>query len=172
MSIPHFCKLGPNGEPCGNVRKGEAYTLDQCRNCWLGEHDGAYRLLWGIPGHPTHAPRLRTTMATFATPTPIGHGPGTELKALLESLGAKANAGCSCNQKAAEMDAWGVSGCRERRDEIKQFLRDNAAERGWFEKAKAAALATAQGLAFQLNFSDIYGSLVDLAIQRAEASQS
>jgi len=170
MSVPHFCKLGPNGSPCGKFRKGEAYTLDQCRLCWLGEHDGAYRLLWGIPGHPTHAARPPQRLATFATPTPVG--PGTELKKLLESLGLKSEAGCSCNQKAEQMDAWGVEACRLHRNEIAGWLRDNAQQRGWLEKAKAAVLATAQGIAFQLDMTDLYGSLVDLAIQRAERLQT
>jgi hypothetical protein len=35
----------------------------------------------------------------------IGHGPGTELKALLKRVGIVASPGCSCNARAKLMDA-------------------------------------------------------------------
>lgn len=68
------------------------------------------------------------------------------------------------------MDRWGIDGCKNRRHLITNWLRENAEKRGWWEKAKAAALAAAQGIAFQLDMTDLYGSLVDLAIRRAEQS--
>lgn len=150
---------------CNRIRQGEAYTIDQCRVCWLATHDGTFRALWGIEGPATHAPRSR---GQTATPPSIGRGPGTELKKLLESLGLKSNAGCSCNAKAEEMDRWGVDGCKQRREEIAGWLRANAKERGWWEKAKATALAIVKGAAFELDPADLFGSLTDLAIRRAK----
>ena len=130
---------------CDIAGPGKPHEPNECRVCWLR--------LGGDPRVRAQEP----------------FGPGTELKKLLLSLGLRSNAGCDCNVKAAQMDRWGAAGCRERRDEITQWLRDNAKERGWVEKAKAAVLAAAQGIAFELNPSDLYGSLVDLAIQKAES---
>jgi hypothetical protein len=41
----------------------------------------------------------------------------------------KTTQGCSCNQHAAVMDAWGCDKCEERIDEIVGWLRDEAAKR-------------------------------------------
>lgn len=49
-------------------------------------------------------------------------GPGTELKLLLPDWLAKQSKGCSCSDRAAQMDAWGVDGCIENRDKIIGWL--------------------------------------------------
>lgn len=145
---------------CDLAGPGQPGNPNQCRTCWI-------RL-----GRPrTQHSEIQQPPPLTAKPT-LGYGPGTELMKLMNSLGIKKKAGCGCAAKAEEMDRWGVAGCRQRREEIAGWLRENAKERGWMEKAKAAALATAQGIAFRLDLSDLYGSLVDLAIQRAEAPQS
>ena len=94
-------------------------------------------------------------------------GPGTELGAMLRTLGIAPGAGCDCKAKQATMDQWGVAKCRERRDEIVGWIREGAPRWGWVERVKAAALAVTTGLAWQLDPTDPYGSLVDLAIARA-----
>lgn len=94
-------------------------------------------------------------------------GPGTELGAMLRSLGIAPGAGCDCKAKQATMDQWGVAKCRERREEIVGWIREGAPRWGWVEHVKAAALAVATGLAWKLDPTDPYGSLVDLAIERA-----
>ena len=104
-------------------------------------------------------------------PWPLDHGPGTELKALIASLGINPSPSCDCNAKAEQMNVWGVEGCKQRREEIVQGLRDNAPRWGWKDKLKAAALATVKGIAFKLDLSDPYGSLVDLAIRQAEEKE-
>jgi hypothetical protein len=38
---------------CGRFRRGEPYSLDQCRVCWLYEHDSRFRALWGDAGPAT-----------------------------------------------------------------------------------------------------------------------
>jgi glycosyltransferase involved in cell wall biosynthesis len=67
------------------------------------------------------------------------------------------------------MDAWGTDGCRQRRNEIAAEMRENAKTVSWFQKVRAAALAVKAGLAWSLNPADVFGSLVDEAIRRAEA---
>jgi hypothetical protein len=92
-------------------------------------------------------------------------GPGTELLLLLSSLGITEKPGCDC--KAATMDAWGVDGCRERRDEIAGWLRENQDKFGWREKLAAVTAAVESGLVFSINVFDPFGSIVDEAIRRA-----
>ena len=50
---------------------------------------------------------------------PPGYGPGTELKAILESLGIEAGPMCDVRTRANQMDLWGVEGCNANRE---QFL--------------------------------------------------
>jgi len=65
------------------------------------------------------------------------------------------------------MDAWGVEGCREHREEIVAWLRESYAATTWTERLAAGGIAIIDGLAFQLDLSDPFGSLVDEAIRRA-----
>lgn len=145
---------------CDLAGPGQPGNPNQCRTCWV-------RL-----GRPrTQHSEIQQSPLLAVKPT-LGYGPGTELMKLLESLGIKKKAGCGCAAKAEEMDRWGVAGCRQRREEIAGWLRENAKERGWMEKAKATVLAIKTGLAFELDVTNLYVSLVDLAIHRAEAADS
>jgi hypothetical protein len=98
-------------------------------------------------------------------------GPGTELKALLAELGITEFKGCGCCDKVRQMDAWGIDGCKEHFAEIRAWLIEAQAKASWFDKVKAAALAATSGLATHTDPLDIAGSLVRLAIQRAEEKQ-
>lgn len=64
-------------------------------------------------------------------------GPGTELKALLRTVGIVAKPGCSCNAKARQLDAWGPDECEARLEEIVGWLRDEARKRRflWLDSA-------------------------------------
>lgn len=97
-----------------------------------------------------------------------GYGPGTELKAIISSLGINPSASCDCNAKARQMDQWGVAGCREHRDEIIGWMRSGQERWKWKDKLAAAAKAVTTGLAFKLDWSDPFPSLIDEAIRRAE----
>jgi hypothetical protein len=101
-----------------------------------------------------------------APPPPPG-GPGTELKALLASLGLRAG-GCSCDRHAEMMDRNGAAWCRANRETVAGWLRGEANKRGWLARLGAAARAVATGLAFTLDPLDPFGSLVDEAVRRAE----
>lgn len=89
-------------------------------------------------------------------------GPGTELTAIFSELGIKPKASCGCKAKAAAMDAWGVEGCKERREEILAWMKEAYDTATWSEKAAAAWNAMRRGLPLTL------AGILDLAIERAE----
>lgn len=95
--------------------------------------------------------------------------PGDELKSLLESLDIYDDSGCGCDAMRRNMNSWRVAGCRERREQIVDYLASKAAERGWGTKIWAAVRAVAAGATW-LNPLDVYGSLTDEAIRRAESA--
>ena len=97
-------------------------------------------------------------------------GPGTELHAILESMGIKPSESCPCRNRICQMNKWGPEGCRERRDEIVAWLREQQERRGWAEQISAGMRTLTTGLAFRLNLVDPLGSLVDEAIRRATAT--
>jgi hypothetical protein len=67
------------------------------------------------------------------------HGPGTELKKLLEGWPFRITSapGCSCNRVAQEMDLWGPDECEkpERMQSVLDAMKANAARRNlpWIE---------------------------------------
>ena len=95
-------------------------------------------------------------------------GPGTELKKILATLGITHQPGCDCNAKAAQMDQWGVAGCRENVDTLVGWMREGSTRWGWSARLKAGAKAVTSGLALQINWADPFPSLIKLAIERAE----
>lgn len=101
----------------------------------------------------------------------IGKGPGTELKAMNAELGIKPAENCSCNRLAAEMDFLGVDGCRQERSRIVQGLKDNSTKYKWTELLFAGIRSATCSFAGKIKISDLFGSLVDEAIRRAEESQ-
>jgi hypothetical protein len=58
------------------------------------------------------------------------HGPGTELKKLLSSVGITATPNCSCNARAADMDRNGIEWCESNIGTIVGWLREEAEKRG------------------------------------------
>jgi hypothetical protein len=99
-----------------------------------------------------------------------GSGVGSQLWSLLESLAVRHSATCDCLAWAERMNAWGPPGCRLARAEIVAHMRASAKNYGWGDLAIAAAKAMTTGLAWRINPLDIYGSLLDEAIRRAEKS--
>lgn len=69
------------------------------------------------------------------SPHPIRRGlPGTRLKNLLSGPPFWINVehqGCQCEDRAQQMDRWGVEGCRANRDTIVAWLVESAKTRGW-----------------------------------------
>jgi hypothetical protein len=56
-------------------------------------------------------------------------GPGTELKALLKTIGITSSPTCSCNKRAKVMDEKGCDWCEEHIDEIDGWLAEEAKKR-------------------------------------------
>jgi hypothetical protein len=100
-------------------------------------------------------------------PAPV-EGPGKELALLLRSLGISEPPGCDCQSRMARMNRWGSAGCRERLPEIRTWLQQAYAATPWPTRLRASTAAIASGLALQLDPSDVLGSLVAIAITRAE----
>ena len=98
-------------------------------------------------------------------------GPGTELKKILASLGASVVKECTCELLAAQMNHWGIAGCREHRAEIVEHLEKAAGELGRYEQVKAMLLAFATGIAWSIDIADPFGSLVDQAIKQASVPE-
>lgn len=104
----------------------------------------------------------------------VPRGPGTELKKILASLGIAPSAVCTCNAKAAQMDIWGIEGCRlpDNYAVIVQWMKDGA----WSELGTTIAGAIGRsfftGIAWQLNPLNPFGSLVDLCLKRAEETEA
>lgn len=166
-------------KPCGHT--------DYSIHCWICYHAAdcsdrskQYQQLWGLPEPdcdapdytPPPLPKLEPQVVMPVVDAPED-GPGAELKKLLKALRIDTFHGCECESRTAQMNHWGTEGCRSHREDIVLWLRDTAAKRNWREKIMAAAMMVATGIVFQLDLSDPYGSLVDLAIRRAEqASQA
>lgn len=96
-------------------------------------------------------------------------GVGSEVSAILSSLGIAAESCGGCREMIRRMNAWGVEGCREHRDEILARLREKTAESAWGLKLKAAAIALVNGLAFKLDWLDPSPGILDEAIRRFES---
>lgn len=82
---------------------------------------------------------------------PPGWGPGTELKLILASIDIFPSPGCSCNAMAAQMDRWGVAGCKVPENEAKiiETMKENEESWGWKEHWETAGkLAKAQPTVF------------------------
>lgn len=103
--------------------------------------------------------------------TAQANGPGTQLKKLLTELGIKSFIGCGCEQKMWQMNIWGIEGCRQRANTIRGWIAEAQSKTGWLATITAATNAATSGLALQIDPLDIPGSLVRLAIERAEATR-
>lgn len=137
---------------------------DSCKVCWKYENKPEYRELWD-----TSPPRPDSNKASVAAQaTPCAGCPGTELKSLLASWGITEN-NCECNHRAALMNTWGVEGCRQHLNEIVQWLKVEAAKRGWLTRLQAGWGAVRQ---VGIRLTDPYTSLVSLAIQKAEEKEA
>lgn len=113
------------------------------------------------------APKMNCPRANEVLPLP-----GSELHAMLATLGISPTVECGCEDRMAQMDAWGVDGCREHFEEIIGWLRENSGKYSWTEKLKAGALAATSGLAFKISWADPFTDLVRIAIERAEAKST
>ncbi len=96
------------------------------------------------------------------------HGPGTQLKQILRSLGMPSEWCESCTQRAATMDRWGVAGCIVHRAEIRGWLVEQQAAASRSTKLAAAWNALRNGSAWQIIQSgDPIEWMIDQALSAA-----
>lgn len=63
-------------------------------------------------------------------PNDIGQGAGTELKALLSIIGINSVPNCSCNARAKSMNLNGIDWCKNNKEEILSWMKEEADKRG------------------------------------------
>jgi hypothetical protein len=127
-----------------------------------------------------HCHKCGTTMLVGALPVRAAcryrelkiPGVGDHLADVVRIFEIARKEGCGCDEMIAQMNAWGIDGCREHRAEIVEHLQKNYKRLTWAEVAAAARSAIAAGLVRKLKPRDVCGSLVDLAITRAQAAIS
>lgn len=102
------------------------YTLEEVREC-IVRQDGNQLLV--DPSHPAY-PRMSKPGFEVETLPFVQPGPGAHLKRLLGRIGITASPTCSCNARAAFMDAQGCEWCEAHLDEIVGWLREEATKRG------------------------------------------
>jgi len=100
------------------------------RNCQFS-YDGAVAVC-SVCGRVCSAPHGKAVArcpqpARSQTKAPAG--PGTELKALLKTIGITAKPNCSCNKRAKVMDEKGCDWCEENIDEIDGWLAEESKKR-------------------------------------------
>ena len=63
-------------------------------------------------------------------PNNLGEGVGTELKALLSIIGINSVPNCTCNARAKIMNENGTEWCKNNKDEILSWMKEEADKRG------------------------------------------
>jgi hypothetical protein len=140
---------------CDNVRKGEHYTDEQCRDCWRFYHTTRNQV-WGGDGKLIPLPpRTPEQMNEYRTQRQkeIRCRPqvGTHLKKLISYFGVSDNGCGGCKGHAADMNKKGVVWCKANKEIIVGWMAEEAFKRG---------IPFIRTLAYPL---------VDLAIRNAEA---
>lgn len=129
----------------------------------------AHQICQGVVLTPDKCEAYRQNWESLARVkrTQIG-GPGDQLKSLLAELGITNFAGCNCNSKASQMNTWGVNGCRENFNTIREWIGEAMKKASWSTQITAVMHAATTGIALQIDPTDVAGSLVRIAIERAE----
>ncbi len=97
--------------------RDRGYELKDVMNCVVAQVQND---IWIIDEtHPDY-PRPKAA--------PSG-GPGTELSAILGTLGLAHLEGCKCKKRARQMDEWGPDGCERNIDTIVKWLEEEAKNR-------------------------------------------
>ncbi len=126
--------------------------------------------------HPEMQPTLPATQPQRISrqhpQCPIRRGVGTHLKLLLKEFGVNADlCGEGCGSFAAMMDGWGIDGCRQNRDKIKERLLQKYKETTWMTSVNAAFRSVWSGNVFKMDVLHPVDWLIDEAIRRAEEEE-
>ena len=159
--------------------------LSNNKEWFIAQHWSAYYGMTLLARDPEPRPKEQIF------PWPKGYGPGTELKAILASVGINPTPNCSCNARMKQMDVWGIEGCKEHFDEIVGWLNESAESWGWVKAAEKKVIESEEpihqltmaeklaigwkslmsGIAFQVNWLDPYPGLVKESIRRSEEKE-
>lgn len=90
--------------------------------------------------------KFRGASRVCTSPTATTCGPGCQLRLTLAWWGIRDDGSCGCSEYAAQMDAWGIAGCRSRLEEIVAHLREQAAVKGMPFITTAARIAVSRAI--------------------------
>jgi hypothetical protein len=107
---------------CGTTTVDETgvYRCSQCRQRWRSQVE-QQRLEW----------MQKTKQAAALQQERMKTGPGTMLESLIPDFFHKE--GCGCQDYARKMDAWGIEGCIQRKQEIIDHLCQQAEKFGFIK---------------------------------------
>ena len=144
-------------------------TVSQALAALRSDPDASSRVL---AAHGAHLKREHPAAENSSRLQAIatGRGVGSELWRLLESVGVVHTPACPCLRLAEEMNRLGPPGCREQRAVLVAQGGVSAAQYGWTTMVRAAIKSVGNGVVWKINPLDLYGSLLDEAIARAERS--
>ena len=126
------------------VQRG--YTLEEVMPCVVDSSSD----VWMIDTDHDAYPKQEKTKTQPEVKVETTQGVGTELKKLLSYINIKATPNCSCNKRARYMDEKGIDWCKNHKDLICDWLKEEAKKR-------------------KLPFVPFAGKkLIDLAIHRAK----
>lgn len=108
------CKLRHLEARC----RDRGYTLEQVQPCIVHQDGNDITVDETHPAYPH--PR---------TPEAPASGPGTELKALLATIGIHSSPTCKCNKMAKQMDQWGPDESLAHLEEIVDVMQETAQKR-------------------------------------------
>jgi hypothetical protein len=135
----------------------------------------------GLPQDCQQSPPQTLAPVQFVQSQPIpvaqtvsGYGPGTQLKALLASLGVHAVPNCGCADYVALMNAWGVQGTTANKHTVVQWLKAGLNNYDW-----GTILATAPKAVMAARIvpnplrplESVLVALVDIAVEQARSAQ-
>lgn len=175
VSLDETNSLGFSGYTCERCHRKAFYTPDSPSD-WKGDpiYCPAWPYLWEPAEwlHLCFAAMLGGGVVDwlwlkFGPLKPLeyaGEGPGTELAQLVHSLRV-GRFGFVCQMRAWRMNAWGVAGCQEHREEILGWLKQADGHVGIVDRAVCVFHAIRLGL--HVRCSDRLGSLLDEALRRS-----
>lgn len=97
--------------------------------------------------------------------------PGTKLKQMFAEVGANPDTEdkCGCKELAEWMDDIGINGCKKFRESTAFKIKQNFEKLSEEEKQEFAVRAMTSSWAAVIDPTDLFGSMIDEAIRRAEA---
>jgi len=87
----------------------------------------------------------------------------------LNELGLSSQWCAGCQGRAAQMDLWGVVGCRQNFDTIVKWMEEGYSKLNWLDWGKTVTKCVRTGMVFSLNPLDPCRSLVEEVLRRCEA---